>query len=297
MKLIIPVESIVQNRGGVILYDVDKNEIVKQYIHKKKWTRTGWRGGKLYGNFLIATDWSDIHYFNVRTWKYEKVFKKSTFNDLHYVEVFNDQLYIVNTGLDAIEIFDNPMNPKFKEMIFLFDKNPSLFKRRDLDLKRKYNEMMKVKPHSAHPNCISSNDKNIFVTCFGKGQKMNSGEIINLQNGNKCIKGNFDCHDGHFYKGKFYTTWTRHSKILEFDGLKNAKPTRRIPIGPRGWWRGMVIKDDIAYVFASDGYKGQKKTTRLAIVNLKTQKKRIQRLPVKGRVHWDTIYQPNIYEE
>ncbi len=82
MKLIIPVESIIQNKGGVILYDVDANKILKQYVHKKKWKRCGWRGGKLYGNFLIATDWSDLHYFNVKTWKYEKTFKKSTFNDL-----------------------------------------------------------------------------------------------------------------------------------------------------------------------------------------------------------------------
>ena len=88
MKLIIPVESIIQNKGGVILYDVDNNQILKQYVHKKKWKRCGWRGGKLYGNFLIATDWSDLHYFNVRTWQHEKTFKKNTFNDLHYVDIF-----------------------------------------------------------------------------------------------------------------------------------------------------------------------------------------------------------------
>jgi len=297
MKLIIPVVSIVQNKGGVILYDVESNTILKQYVHKKEWRRCGWRGGKLYGDFLIATDWSDLHYFNVRTWEYVKTFKKNTFNDLHYVEVFNNQLYIVNTGLDAIEIFDDPMNPKFKEIIFLFDKNPELFEKRDLDLSHRYNREMKIKPHAAHPNCISSNEKNIFVTCFGKQQRMNSGEIIKLHNGEKCTSRNFDCHDGHFYKGKFYTTWTRHAQILEFDGLKNAKPAQRIKIGPGGWWRGMVIKDDVVYVFASDGYKRKKTTVRLAIVNLKSGKKKIQKLPMIGKVYWDTVYQPNIYGE
>lgn len=297
MKLIIPVESIIQNKGGVILYDVTTNRILKQYVHEKKWKRCGWRGGKLYGNFLIATDWSDLHYFNIKTWEYKKTFKKNTFNDLHYVEIFDGQLYIVNTGLDAIEIFDSPMNPQFKEIIFLFDKNPKLFEKRKINLNHTYNLEMKVKPHIAHPNCITSNGKNIFVTCFGKNKKINSGEIIRLNSGEKCTKKNFDCHDGQFYNKKFYTTWTRHSQILEFDSLKYSMPSRRINIGSKGWWRGMVINDNIIYIFASDGYKRAKKTTRLAIINLKNQKKKIQKLPIVDGVYWDTIYQPNIYEE
>ena len=296
MKLIVPVESIVQNKGGVILYDVDNNEILKQYVHDKKWTRCGWRGGKLVGNILIATDWNDIHYFDVDKWEYRKTFRKSTFNDLHYVEIFDGYLYVVNTGLDAIEIFENPMTPKFKEIIFLFDKNPKLFEKRDIDLKRKYNKEMKVKPHVAHPNCIAFNGKEIYVTCFGKKQQMGSGEIIELSTGKRVFKECFDCHDGLFYNGKFYTTWTRHAKILEFKKLNNEKPLRRIQIGPRGWWRGMVIHDDKAYVFASDGYRGKKTTVRLAIVSMLRNKRKTQKLPVVDDIYWDTVYQPNIYE-
>ena len=87
MLLLIPVESIVQNKGGVILYNPETNTIEKQYIHDKIWTRTGWRGGKIYGDYLIATDWTDLHYFNYKKWKYEKSFVHNTFNDLHYVEI------------------------------------------------------------------------------------------------------------------------------------------------------------------------------------------------------------------
>lgn len=295
MKLIVPVESIVQNKGGVILYDVDQNKIIKQYIHNKEWFRCGWRGGKIYGDYLIATDWSDLHYFNINTWSYEKSFQKSTFNDLHYIEIFKNQMYVVNTGLDAIEIFDEPMNPKFKEIIFLFERVPKLFKKRNINLNEEYNKKAKIKPHSAHPNCVSVNKGGIFVTCFQKDQKINSGEIINLTLGRKCTERNFDCHDGNFYKGRFYTTWTRHSKILEFNKLKNANPDRIIGIGPKGWWRGMVIKNDMAYIFASEGYKKRKITTRLAIVDLTNNKSKIQKLPVVDGIYWDTVYQPNIF--
>ncbi len=96
MKFILPVESIFQNKGGVILYDPDTNTIEKQYVHDKRWRRVGWRGGKIYGDYLIATDWNQLHYFNIKEWKYVKSFSKNTFNDLHYVEVHDDKLYIVN---------------------------------------------------------------------------------------------------------------------------------------------------------------------------------------------------------
>lgn len=303
MQFILPVESIIQNKGGVILYDVDSNKILKQYVHNKEWTRVGWRGGKLYKGYLIATDWNDLHYFNIEKWKYEKTFKKSTFNDLHYIEVHNDKLYVVNTGIDAIEIFNDPMNPKFEKIIFLFDQNPQIFKKRNIDLNVKYNTMMKVKPHSCHPNCISFDKKRILITCFGKNQKFNSGEVIELNSGKCLFKGRkFDCHDGIYYENDFYLTNTRHDTILVYKNLYNSKlpmnsPSKRIKIGAgKGWWRGMIIIDDIIYVFASDGYRKKRTTIRMAKINIKTGERNRVKLPVIDGIYWDTIYQPNLYK-
>lgn len=302
MILVIPVESIVENKGGAIMYDPDSNKIIKQYVHNKKWKRVGWRGGKVYGDYLIATDWQDLHYFNIKKWKHEKSFSKNTFNDLHYVEVHNDKLYVVNTGLDAIESFDNPMEPKFEKIDFMFNANKKLFKKRDIALDNPYNKMMKFKPHSAHPNCISFDKKRILVTCFGKNQKFNSGEIIELNTGKRLFKRCFDCHDGLYYKGDFYTTWTRHATILKYSDLTNKKlpvgSHEKIKIGSgRGWWRGMVAANGRIYIFASDGYKKRKTTVRMAIIDLKSKKTiKTHKLPMIDGVHWDTVYQPNIYE-
>jgi len=301
LQFILPVESIIQNKGGVILYDPIANKILKQYVHDKKWTRVGWRGGKVYKKYLIATDWSDLHYFNIKSWKYEKTFKKSTFNDLHYVEVYNDKLYVVNTGLDAIEIFNTPLNPQFEKIEFLFEKRADIFKQRNFDLNKNYNELMKVKPHSCHPNCISFDKKRIFITCFGKNQKLNSGEVIELNNNKKLFnRRNYDCHDGIFYNNDYYLTHTRHDIILVYKDLYTSKipmePTKKIRIGGgKGWWRGMVIVDDVIYIFASDGYRNKKTTIRMATINLKTNKKTKIKLPVVDGIHWDTIYQPNFY--
>ncbi len=302
MKLIIPVESIAQRKGGVILYDPNQNKILKQYVHEKKWkhARVGWRGGKVYGDYLIATDWTDLHYFNIRKWEYEKTFKKNTFNDLHYVEVYEDKLYIVNTGLDAIEIFKDPMNPRLKNMVFLFDRN-KIFKKRKINLNEAHNQKLKFKPHSAHPNCLAIEDDKIVVNCFGKEQRFNTGEVIRLGDGTRMVGKNFDCHDGIFYKGDYFLTRTRYSTILRFKNFMKRKypvkgPDEVIKIGGKGWWRGMVIHKDIIYVFASDGYKRQKRTARIKIISLNGKQKSGHKLPVIDEIHWDTIYQPNVWE-
>lgn len=302
MRFIIPVESIVQNKGGVILYDPLNNKILKQYVHNKEWTRVGWRGGRIFEDYLIATDWNDLHYFNIKKWKYEKTFKKNTFNDLHYVEIYEDKLYVVNTGLDAIEIFKDPLDPKFKDIHFIFDKNPKIFAKRKFNLKEKYNEMMKIKPHSAHPNCISFFEGKAYITCFDKGQKMNTGEVIELKTGKRVLKNRYDCHDGLFYKGDFYLTWTRHAKVLKVPNFSkqsfpiDPKNAEKIKIGGSGWWRGMIVLDDFIFVFASDGYKKRKTTARMATINTKKGKIEKVKLPVVDGVHWDTIYEPNFYE-
>lgn len=301
MKLIIPVESIVQKKGGVIIYDPDKNKILEQYIHNKEWGgfRVGWRGGKIYGDYLIATDWTDLHIFNWKEWKYVGDYKKDSLNDLHYVEIFDDKLYLVNTGIDAIEVFRNPLTPIHEETIFMFERFKKLFKHRKIDPKEKYNERYKVKPHVAHPNCICKTEKHLFVTCFQKKDSSETGEIVCLETGKKLTKRPFSCHDGNFHNGNFYLSNTRRANLLIFNNIDEKKlptmPDDQISLGKKGWWRGMVLDNDRAFVFASF-YSPTKRPALMAVVNLKKRKVRRITIPVKDEIYWDTIYQPNILE-
>jgi len=299
MKLLIPVESIIQNVGGIILYDPHENKILKEYVHDKKWKRSGWRGGIIFQDYLIATDWTDIHYFNIKKWKYERSFIKKTFNDLHYLEVRDNHLYVVNTGLDCIEILSNPLEPKSEEMIFLFEVFPEVFEKRKIDLSQSYNDKLKIRPHVAHPNCITfSPEGDMIVTCFGQPPKVNHGNIVNVTKKTIIFSRRYDCHDGLFYRGKFFTTLTRQSKILSAKMEKfPTKPDIFLNLKRKGWWRGMVIHDDIIYLFASDGYRGKKTTATLAIIDMKTKNVKFQKLPVFSSIHWDTVYQPNLLLE
>lgn len=301
MKFIVPVESICQKKGGVIIYDPETNKICQQYVHNKKWKyRVGWRGGILYKDYLIATDWTDLHYFNHSTWKYEKTFKKNSFNDLHYLNIKDDQLYVVNTGIDTIEIFNNPLDPNFITAIPIFKRNEKIFRQRKIDPNEKYNLRFKVKPHAAHPNSICFGEKRIYVTCFEKDGKMNSGEIVTL-NGKRITRSGFSCHDSHIYKGDLYTTHTRQARVLVFKNIESKKipipkPDRQIPIRKKGWWRGCVIHEGNAYIFASK-YTSKKETAIMCILNLKSGNSRFKRIPVVDGIHWDTVYQPNLFEK
>lgn len=301
MKFIIPIESICQKKGGVIIYDPEKNKILEQYVHNKKWEyRVGWRGGILYNDYLIATDWTDIHYFNHSKWQYEKTFKKDTFNDLHYLNIKDDQLFVVNTGLDTVEIFNDPLNPKFIGHVRVFKRNKKIFRQRTFDLKEKYNERFKIKPHAAHPNSICFDEKRIYITCFEKDGRINSGEIMTLS-GKRITRSGYSCHDSHVYNGDFYTTQTRQARILVFNDIANrkipiAKPDRQIPIKKKGWWRGCVLHDGKAYIFASK-YTNKKETAVMCTLDLKSGNSRFRRLPAVDGIHWDTVYQPNLFEK
>jgi len=298
MKFLIPVESIKGNLGGVILYDPHNNEVLNQYVHtqRKDLPRSGWRGGVLYNNYLITTDWTDLHYFDYVNWKFIKSFKRNTFNDLHCLVINGDLLYIVNTGIDAIEIMSNPLEPKPKDLIFIFEKN-KIFKKRKINLNEKFNKQYKIEPHVCHPNALEIVNDKMFVTCFEDQTRGNrTGKVIELTSGKLLIK-NQNCHDADFYKNDFYLSGTRENKVYVLKDILNRKwPVKVdevINLAPnKGWWRGSIIKDDYMYLCASFAY-GIDRPFKMIILNLKTKKiEQVNKLPVLAGKVWDTVYQP-----
>lgn len=295
--ILAPVESIKQNLGGVVILEPSSGMILKEYVHTKKWVRSGWRGGVIYNGVLIATDWTHLHYFDIKKWKYIKSFTKNTFNDLHYLEIHNDLLYVVNTGIDAIEIFSDPMNPKFEDIFFIFD-ICNYYPKRNIDLKKEYNKIFKNKPHSAHPNYITFKDNVGFITCFGKQDIKKTGRIITF-NGKSVIR-DLDLHDGFFINGSLVASETRANNVLFVDSVMEKRwplVTERLEIGRNGWWRGSINLNQKLFIFASDGYRQKGGPLIYATINLKKRiKEKIQPVICKN-VIWDTIYSPRRFYE
>lgn len=297
MKFIIPVESIMQNKGGVILYDPEKNKILNQYVHDKTWQRSGWRGGIIHKGYFITTDWQDIHYFNIKKWQYEASLSMNIFNDLHYLKIKDGKLYIVNTGLDAITIVDDPLKLKGIETTFIWDKVKEV-KRKSIDMKHDWSKEYKTNPHSCHPNCIEFDHENTFVTCFEdhtRGKR--TGRIIELNSG-QIVLDRHNCHDGNMYQGNFFLSGTRENQIYKIDDIAFRRwPVGidvKINIGRPGWWRGMIIHKNLLYIFASYAY-GENSACKMAVIDLTTNRTiDIKILPKHEGIKWDTIYQPNL---
>ena len=71
--------------------------------------RKGFTGARwLDAQTLLVANFSAVWRFDVRSWAVAGVLHQSDFNDLHDVHVDHstNRLYVCNTGLDAIEVFD-----------------------------------------------------------------------------------------------------------------------------------------------------------------------------------------------
>lgn len=302
MKLIIPVESMSQNKGGVILFDCNRNSILNEYVHDREWDRVGWRGGIIYKNYLIATDWNYLHFFDIKNWKHISSYTKNTFNDLHYLNLNRDKkLFVVNTGIDAIERLkindDLSLTPE--KIWFVFNRNKK-FTKRDIDLSYNYNEHLKVKPHVTHPNCITFLNGHTFVTCFeNETRKERTGCIVDLKTG-KIVLNNRNCHDGVIYRNNLYVSETRSNKVLVIKNVLGRKwpvePDEEIRLNSNGWWRGMTIFRSTLYLFASYGY-GKSGSCKMAKIDLRTKETKVVRIPKYSNMEWNAIYQPNVLKE
>lgn len=307
-KLLVPVETTTHNKGGVVLYDVDKNKIIKEYIHSRQdgfTKRLGWRGGVLYKNkYLITTDWTHLHYFDIYDWKVIRSVTYNTFNDLHYLQIINHEndeyLYIANTGIDAIERLRNPLNIVNKETFFVFDLNER-FEKRKIDLNHKWNNKYKTSPHVAHPNCITPYKDHIFITCFeDSSRKNNTGCVVDFTTG-KILIDKKNCHDGNIDSGNFYIVESRENKLLTVNNFRNKKWPANIDeemkIRNKGWWRGMIINKGKLYLFSSKNYKSGHGPAKLAVCNLRNKSKtwRVKEFPGSS-YKWENIYEPVVFE-
>jgi len=181
-------------------------------------------------------------------------------------------------------------------IVFICDLIPGI-KKRKIDLSKKWNEKYKTK-HVCHPNCITIKKGLQFVTCFEnetRGKK--TGKIVELKT-RQVVLDKHNCHDGNFYRGDFYLSGTREHQIyVIYEMLDQKWPVKidkKINIGKPGWWRGMVIHDDKAFIFASYAY-GENSSCKMAVIDLYDQKTiDIVKLPKHKGIQWDTIYQPNL---
>lgn len=210
------------------------------------------KAGHQYGEIFVVPSNCEILIYDLKNEAIKTCITHPSFTDLHHVVIRNDCLYVVNTGIEAIQIFN--MQGKLIDEYALVD-NPtwkSLENNSDMRL------IASTKPHYIHPNYVFFINGEPWVTRFQNKDAVslfNSSEKINLN------YSNGRPHDGHIVGEFIYFTLTdgyvvvinkENKKLEELINLNEIHYKNKI----LGWCRGVEILGEYAYV----GFSGMRRS-------------------------------------
>jgi len=195
-----------------------------------------WRGR------WFQTTSTELVIFDMADWSVERVISHTSFNDLHGVAVIDNEIAVVNTGLEMVQFLDTDgqivreMNVASKPTWERFDRSTD------------YRKVVSTKPHEVHVNHAFKLDGQWWATrCL-------MCDAINLNNPKDRIEiAVGHPHDG-FKRGDFvyFTTTNGHivvanattRKVEEVINIEALDSTE----GLKGWCRGLEIDGNYAYV-------------------------------------------------
>lgn len=141
-------------KGALILLDFETGETLRtfEYITPPPYfsPRNDMQltaGSICNDHFIVPTD-TEILFINLRTFKLDKCITLPSFNDLHYATVYNNNIYVANTGLDMIQVLDFDGNT-IEELNAVDEPTWNRFSK-DTD----YRKVESTKPHKAHCNFV-----------------------------------------------------------------------------------------------------------------------------------------------
>lgn len=170
-------------------------------------------------------------------------FTHRLFNDVHHIEVIDDRIYVVSTGIDAVLSFSNETFVLL-EHISLRKENICNDYPKECDFRK-----INTEPHQIHPNYVFQWQDKIFVSRF------NQEDITNIHNHAERyeINSGSRIHDGIVNGQNIYlTTIDGTVKVLKpkeneaalYMDMNQAENSKY----PLGWCRGLSIDEDFIYV-------------------------------------------------
>ncbi len=281
-------------KAVIQLIDWNRKKVVKEIEYSSPEKHVGknlsiqFKGSCLHGEDYFVVTNTEILRYDLNSWCLEDVISLKSFNDLHGVIRSGNCLYIVNTGLEMIQIFD------LERQVIVDEINMTVrptWERFDPD--KDYRLIATTKPHEAHVNHVFQIDGQIWAT---RGQKR---EAVNIKDfsqkiqlppveGDKVVL----CHDGIVRSDKVYFT-TVDSHILVFDKENKALiddydiRSMNTTGYSLGWTRGLEIVGERAFLglskmrattfkdYTSWFIRGQQKAMPSSILNIDMNKREI----------------------
>jgi hypothetical protein len=199
-------------------------------------------GGCFVDRDFYVTSFGQVLRINLEEETCRTVWTGPFLNDLHFVGFFGNRMYVVNTGLERIEILDAADFTHHVSIDLLEQIHASKAFDRSLD----YRHVWSTQPHSVHANHCFLLDGEVWVTrfCQKDALALDSGRRIDLSPwGNP--------HDGFVQDDRvFFTTTNGHLISYSATGPKFQSWHLNKIIGRRqlGWCRGLAIEGDVAFV-------------------------------------------------
>ena len=207
-----------------------KNYFIKNNFNKKNDFKNLLRYGKTFNSRVGVYKGKDFYHCSSKgIYKNKNIFLENKFYDPHSIINYKDGFAITNTGRN--EIVDEKGKIIYKPN-FLLKNN--------------------LKKDQIHLNdCIEVEGK-LLLTCLSYKREWRQ----NFSQGAIWFENDFENkqkvyvpHTPKFYNERIYLLETGHGQLISFD--KNLKDKKIEAEGLNGFLRGLVIKDDCAYICSS----------------------------------------------
>jgi hypothetical protein len=210
-----------------------------------------YKGGCIYRDrFYVVTN-TEVLVYDISDWSLKMVMSLSSFNDLHGVHVDDNHVYVCNTGLEIVHVFDHD----FQMIDEINMATTPTYERFDRAVD--YRMIATTKPHEAHINHIFCLDGEKWVTrgLLTDAIKLHgSRDSFNLKGVDRGPNDKVVCHDGIVRGEKLYFT-TVNGHIVAFD-TRSRKQILQIDVREvagragysLGWVRGLEIVGNRAFL-------------------------------------------------
>lgn len=197
----------------------------------------------VHGKFIYVCTSTEVLVIDKITYEITRIYSEKLFHDLHHVNVINNRIYVVNTGMDTIFEYDMDFNDR--KIYHTLGNDPFHKFSPDTNM----NKFASTKPHETHTNNIFQIDGEPWIT------RMRLKEAVALHDPTKKMNiGVGRPHDG-LVKGDFvyFTTVNGYVVIFNKHTFKKEeqielKSSRGRSSAPLGWCRSLHVEEDCMYV-------------------------------------------------
>ena len=238
--------------GYLQIVDWNKRKIEREMIYRSPADCIGdgfgtvFKAGDIDGEGLIILPTStEVLLLSMEGWQIVRRLSNPGFNDIHHAKKVGDKIYVVNTGMEQIDIIDQ-YGELLESIELASEKRRKQFSS-DVD----YRFLHTTKPHEIHANHLFFLEDEPWVTRFKQRDAVlliDPERRINLD-----VSQGVPSHDGHVRGDFIYFTLTdgyiavvsRETLVVEAIFDLNKMSGRRSQLG---WCRGVDIAGTRAWV-------------------------------------------------